>query len=372
MISRVMGLSILREMAVAIALLAVWAGTAGAWPTGPAEDAAALTTGAAPDRATAALALAREAPERAKTALVPLLRDADPGVRLLVARWLVRHEVSAGVATAAGWVSATVPRDRNLGLSALREATALTPEARRAVERALLDGDGPTRVLAIDVLAAHPASTSGAPTSLLRALDDDEPGVRLRAVRALAATRDAKAGLALVARTTDGDRAVRNAAVEALGDLGDARAVPALLRLLADEAFEARPGAATALGRLGATSAVPTLVRLAARRPRDELARRALAALGEIATPEALAALAAAAREPTGGDDVRVAFALAGPRAFATLTHELAVGSATSVARAADALGALGDPRAVPDLVEVAARHDGASTAALAALARFD
>jgi HEAT repeat protein len=357
-------------MAVALALLGIWLGGAFAWPGTPDERVAALATGEVSARTGAALALAREEPTRAATLLVPALGDRDPNVRLLAARLLLRRGSPEALAAATAWLTTTGGRDRTLGLSALRDARELPPEARRAVERALVDGDVPLRVRALELLAAHPLPGQTGP--FLRALDDDDQGVRLRAVRALAAAHEPRAGLALLARVADGDRQVRAEAVGAVAAVGDRRAVPALLRLLGEVSGELRGEAAAALGRLRTEAAVPALSRLAARWPRDDLARRALAALGEIATPPALDVLVAAAREPTGGADVRLGFALAGPRGLPALVRELAAGPATSAALAATALGELGDFAATKPLVAALARRDAAAGAAASALARLN
>jgi HEAT repeat protein len=356
-------------MAVALALLGAWLGGTFAWPGTPDERAAALAAGEVSARTAAALAIAREEPARAATLLVPALGDRDPGVRLLAARLLLRRGSPEALATATSWLTTSGGRDRALGLLALRDARELPPEARHAAERALVDGDVPVRVRALELLAGHPLPGQTGP--FLRALDDDDQGVRLRAVRTLAAAREPRAGLALLARLVDGDRQVRAEAVVAVAAVGDVRAVPALLRLLGDAAGDLRGEAAAALGHLRAEAAVPALSRLAARWPRDDLARRALAALGDIATPAAIEGLIAAAREPTGGADVRLGFALAGTRGLPALVHELAAGPATSAALAATALGELGDFAATKPLVGALARRDAAAGAAAAALARL-
>ncbi len=66
-------------------------------------------------------------------------------------------------------------------------------------------------------------------------LEDNEPGVRRRAIEALAMLRTEAAFEPLLAALGDGDAAVRRAAVEALGKLGDARAKKPLRQLVARE-----------------------------------------------------------------------------------------------------------------------------------------
>ncbi|MDB4983136.1 MAG: hypothetical protein JWM82_3888, partial [Myxococcales bacterium] len=157
-------------MAVAVALLGLWLGGAFAWPGTSDERVQALATGDLGARTGAALALAREG--SAETLLVPALADRDPNVRLLAARLLLRRGSPAALAAATAWVTIAGGRDRALGIVALRDARELPAEARHATERALVDGDVPLRVRALELLAAHPAPGQTAP--FLRALDDDD------------------------------------------------------------------------------------------------------------------------------------------------------------------------------------------------------
>ncbi len=99
---------------------------------------------------------------------------------------------------------------------------------------------------------------------------------------------------------------------------------------------ELRTAAVDALGApaMGAGAALATLVRLSRHRPVDELARHADLALGEIATPAAIAALVAALGAPPvrrGGQGGRCFTRAAA--ALAALAGEVARG--TSVERRA-------------------------------------
>jgi HEAT repeat protein len=356
-------------MPVVVALVGFLAG-AFTWPGAPAVENREITAREDAQRLRAVLGLALEEPVRARALLVPALKDRDPGVRMVAARLLLRRGAAAeAVEAATAWLGATGARERMAGLQVLRDADELPQPARRAVERALRDGDVATRVLALDVLAAHGAGASLVP--ILGALDDEHRDVRARAARALGTTRDARAALPLLARVSDGDRQVQSQAVVALGALGNRRAVPALLRLVGDvgsSGLDLRGAAIEALGRLGDPAAVPTLASIARRGPLDDGARRAL---GEIGSPEAVDLLVSLAREAPVPPDLRGALELAGARALPRLVAEVASGPTGSASLAAEVLGRLGDRRATPALVAAVERRAPAAPAALAALARL-
>src|SRR5215510_5332698 len=146
----------LTTIALAAALLAGADADLG-WPdavTTAARDAAAL-----PDtqRLRALERLSAQAGERALPALVPLLADHDPSIRLFAARRLGRAGAPAAVETATRWISAPdVPLvDRQFGLDVLREVPTLTDAARKAVERALRDPEAAVRISALDTLERH-------------------------------------------------------------------------------------------------------------------------------------------------------------------------------------------------------------------------
>jgi len=353
-------------MAVAVALVGFLAG-AFTWPGAAPPEAREIVAREDVQRLRAVLALAAEEPSRARALLAPALKDRDPAVRAVAGRLLLRRGGAAdAVEAATAWVGTTGARDRLAGLQVLSDADDLPPTSRRAVERALRDGDVATRGLALDVLAAHGASASLVP--IIGALDDEHRDVRARAARALGPTHDARATLPLLARVADGDRQVQLQAVAALGVLGNKRAVPALLRVIADLGSDLRGAAIEALGHLGDPAAVPTLIAIARRGPLDEGARRAL---GEIGSPDAVDALLALARESPVPPDLRGALELAGARGVPRIAAEVENGTTASASLAASVLGRLGDRRATGALVAVVERHAPAAPAALAALARL-
>jgi len=299
--------------------------------------------------------------------LGPLLQDNDPQVRSAAARALARRGVPEAIDAATRWIGSAAPADRPLGLDVLREADALSPAARRAVERSLTDNDAGVRLLAIDALARHELAPSFA--SIAAALDDEHREIRLRAVRLLQRLRDPRAPLVMLARLADTDRQVRVETIGALGALGDARAVPALTRELMEGSDDLRIAAIGALGRLKVASVITLLAPLARRKPLDDIGRQAQLALGEIATPPALAILLERLRDPPLSEQTREALRRAGPQAVAPLIAELSNGTAGSAGAAAALLAEIGDRRATPALADLVQRRGAGSGAAVMALA---
>lgn len=180
---------------------------------------------------------------------------------------------------------------------------------------------------------------------LLAVLKDPNPELRRTAAQSLGKIASAKAVPALVAALRDPDASVRRNAVWALGmigpeefdwspvilllfdtdptvreaagaALGRTESTPALVKFLQERIQDPRVTsdtkrlAAAALGGMEARSAVPLLTRLL--RDRDPLVRRwAVAALGEIADPQAVGPLGELLRtDPDPGVRVEAAFRL--------------------------------------------------------------
>jgi HEAT repeat protein len=310
--------------------------------------------------------LARVETPEAALRLRLMIDDLDPGVRATAVRALSGRGDQAALATAARWVLSGNPLDRAAGLDALRGARALPPAARTALERALSDADPAVKLTALEVLADKDPRPSLA--AVAGTLEDSAAPVRLQAIRLLADTRDPRAALTLLGRTADADRGVRREAISALGALGDERVVPALLRLLDGPMDDLRRAAIAALTSLRAPAAVPPLIAHARRRPADLVARNAQWALGEIATPEAVAALVALLGVPPVPDEVRDALVRAGPRAVPLLIQELE-GDPGVATEASALLGQIGDRRAVGPLLALLRRRDQTEPAVLRSLA---
>jgi len=158
---------------------------------------------------------------------------------------------------------------------------------------------------------------------------------------------------------------VREAAAKSLGDIGNPNAVDTLISILEDSSDEdtVRSDAALALGRIGDPKAIEPLIRTLKdewkwlrSRPREAIAE----ALGAFRDPRAIDALI----EALGSDfDTALAAAdslmkLRDRRAVEPLISILDSGIKNAHKRefAAEILGVLGDPRAIPALVK--ALHD--------------
>jgi HEAT repeat protein len=171
------------------------------------------------------------------------------------------------------------------------------------------DRDGEIRIAAVMTLGALAEPSSREP--LTRALSDALPAVRREAATALARVADDEALLALQTASTDADPTVREAAVTALRGRADGRALPALSARVRDESASVRAAVLLTLGSLADARALPLLAR-AAESEHDEVelaavvalpvlrkklttearvAKAAIAAIGRLQTPPALAAL---------------------------------------------------------------------------------
>jgi HEAT repeat protein len=351
---------------VGLAGLASLVGGNFSWPGALEVDGRALAALAAPDRPAAAERLcARHGVKAAAPYLEPLLIDPEPEVRAYVGRILARAGDPRALAAALDWLTSPGRSivDRTLGLDVLSRGPALTPPARRAIEQAIRDRDTTVRLRALEALGRQEVAPSL--SAVLGALDDDNRELRQQAIAlaVVAAAEDrtmaTRATLALLERLNDADRGIRLAALRALGRLGDPRALPALLRIASESPIDVRAAAVDALAAASMAAAVPTLVGLALHQPADHLARHAQLALGEIATPAAVAALLEALRRPPVPDEAKLALLHIGPAAVEPLARELTHGTPASALTAAALLGELGDRRATGALAAATDSRDG-------------
>ncbi len=225
--------------------------------------------------------------------------------------------------------------------------------------------------------AAGPGPGTGyspaAVPDLLRLARDPGGQVRYRAVQAIGRVGLAEGGAALAAALSDPEPDVRAVAAFGLGLLGVPSAVDLLIAALEDPSPLVQALAAQALGRLPAPEAAGAVQAMAAAHvtvaydvdpdelgyplsPRVEAFRSGVGALAALGDFDALAAVVLA----ESGDPLLwwwpVADALArvgDPRAAGPLRTLAGVGGTVGVAMAAGGLGALGDPSAVPVLVEL-------------------
>jgi HEAT repeat protein len=192
------------------------------------------------------------------------------------------------------------PVARAAELATLGHHAPLTPAARDQLVTALVDDSDP-RVRAAALGALVRADADDALPLLLRALGDPAPAVRRRAAE-LAPTmpHDARLAPALVTALADPDVTVVEAVAWSLGELGDdarvAGAVPALADVTRTHRDAlAREAAVAALGALGDPDALATI--LDACRDKPAVRRRAVLALAPFEGPEVDAAIEAALQD---------------------------------------------------------------------------
>src|SRR6266581_5383104 len=183
--------------------------------------------------------------------------------------------------------------------------------------------------------------TMGAPAveRLITALRDERWRVRESAARALGRIGDTRAVEGLIAALRDRDGAVRTVAAEALGRLGDAQAIKGLIALFKDSSKLVRVSATIALTQIGDATVDPLIAGL-----KDEnfqVRLHSVQALGGITSDY-----------PTGRSWLRDSRPV--PHLIALLKDK----DRAVREDAAIALGMIGDPSAVPALVE--AMQDGA------------
>ena len=239
-------------------------------------------------------AAARELPSLGSRRGAPLaiaaLSDPDDDVRLAAADAAIRLRASGATDAVTAWLNAP---DVRLRRKACEVARALpSPRAVAPLARTLGDPDAEVRAAAAEALG-HQMSPDAVPP-LLGRLDDPTPAVRIQIMAALARLGDLRAVVPLVGKVEDSSPDVRQAVARALGDLGDrARVVGARAGAPRSErgrparrARRARPHARAGRGRRHRA------LRGGSARPAP--AGRASAALGRIATPDAVRVLVGA------------------------------------------------------------------------------
>jgi len=211
------------------------------------------------------------------------------------------------------------------------------------------------------LLAAHPGDASEA--SLEKLLGDANKTVRLAAVKSLQALRSRRAIPELVKALRDADLTVQAAAIDALVAIGDASAVPYLVDVLKDESEQARRGAVEVLNEVATTEAVQDLVH--ALRDADWWVRvRSADALGTIGGPKVVEAILGLMQDPDvhiRRYAVEILNTLPDGRSVASLIEALRDEDWWVRERSIDALGRSGDVSAVPALVDLMAIDEQAA-----------
>lgn len=242
--------------------------------------------------------------------------------------------------------------------AALRDVANASPKGRAAAAQALGDvTDATEKRRAVD--------------ALMRAVEDDHPGVRMEACASLGELREPGTVPALIKRLDDGEPAVRQNAAIALGTIGHADGFEPLAEKLRKGPPDLRFQAATSLAEIDAVRAFePVLAALADKDP--QVIAAAALSLGAIAKsdPErkerAITQLRTSAEHSDAGTRFDVAYALA--ELGSDLGRATLADACTDEERAWDAVSALGELRAIDELTRIVANKKSASEArALAA-----
>lgn len=205
----------------------------------------------------------------------------------------------------------------------------------------------------------------------IAALRDADEMVRATAASSVVFLPSADAARALMPLLNDSSEFVRREAAFALGEVGDTSATGALTKTLrTDKISEVRTAAAAALGKVGDTSAVSELISILKTRPRDEdefLRRSAARSIGQIVqiirtgrrpvvTPQNFLPDKFKDRGPADASNESKTFSAASDVLLDVLRRRTE--SDDTRREAAFALGAIGDPKAVPDLESTVASPD--------------
>jgi HEAT repeat protein len=185
----------------------------------------------------------------------------------------------------------------------------------------------------------------------IKKLKDPTAAVRLAAVEKLRSRHDARAVDPLIACLADQDADVRKAVIEALGEFNDPRAIEPLITCLATDD---RQTIIDALGKLGRARSGDRLIsRLQNKDTAPYMAAAVIEALGGLRYPPAVDALLPSLASETDEISNAAIDALSqiGVPAVEPLIAALKDPKAQVRERAAEALGRIGDARAVEPLI---------------------
>jgi HEAT repeat protein len=298
--------------------------------------------------------------------VVRCLDDADPEVRALACDALARLGNTTVVERLFRLLEDPNPRVAQAASGAIQALG--STEARALALKAAASPRAPVRRAALRILAyfGHPDSLP----AFLAALGDEDVRVREAAIQGLPYVEDKRALEALLEVARGPDAKARGAASRALGQCGtsDPRVQASLLKGLRDADAWVRYFACQSLGKLGFAPATGQLAALLS----DEAGQvrvAAVEALSHLDTPQALAALRAAARaeEPDVQRAALIGLGISGHEEDAPLLLEaLATPDTATRLVALSALAALRAPAVLPTLSQAAADADEqVSTAAV-------
>ena len=236
----------------------------------------------------------------------------------------------------------------------------LTPDNAARLRRQIEGGSSEEKRTALfDIRNLQSAEASAL---AIRALNDKDELVRSTAASSVIYLPKSDAVRVLVPLLSDKAEFVRREAAHALGDVGDPAATTALIRLLENEKiFEVRTSTALALGKLGDPAAVESLLRILRSSPKEDeefLRRNAARSIGQIAqimlsgertvvTPQNY--LPDKFKDLGPADAARPSGLSGSVDVLVTVLRNNSESDDTR-REAAFALGAIGDPRAIPAL----------------------
>lgn len=250
---------------------------------------------------------------------IAALRDGD---------WAIREEAATRLGSLKDpraippLVSVLKDRDRSVREAAIGALTAIGEPSVVAMGVCLEDAELTVQEAASAVLASIADSRVREP--LIRALASSDWIVRMHAAKALGRIGHQDAVPALIPLLQDKVKAVREEVAAALAAIGDA-AVPALLAALQHQEWLVRLHAVESLGKSKSPQAVEALLSVVFNDPDTAVREDAVRALGDIGAPQAVDFLYVVMKDPR-------------LRLFAV-----------------EALGRIGDRRAVPVLLDVLA-----------------
>jgi HEAT repeat protein len=227
-----------------------------------------------------------------------------------------------------------------------------------ALQELLSDEDADVRETAI--VALKDTAKSEAVDPLVAVLKSDDE-VRWRAAQVLGTIGDVRAVDPLVAALADSDDGVSSWAAVSLGEIGEAGAVEALVHALEDENANVRGPAAAALGRIGDSRAIEPLIDAIEEGLVKGKACAALARLKATQAAPAIIPLLEDENERVRSDAADALGELGDLRAveplICALQNEGWEHDWSTNRRVVQALGKLGDPRAREALDEVLTRY---------------
>ena len=249
------------------------------WPSTAQRAQAALRSGEEEQKWEALKIAATLSPALAGPVLEVALKDPSWKLREAAAQLALAFELTHLAPLVETWFAHPRARVRMLALELTRGSSlASRIELMGAMLR---DPEPGVRILAADCLAQSPSSQGQRAAQLvLSAMDDEAPEVRAAVARALGRLGQPLAAIALAGRTGDSDEAVRQQVVLALGALAEPNVLGALLRALGDSAEPVVLSSIRVLSLSEHVSATAGLLNLLQRSEPDDVARAAVAALG--------------------------------------------------------------------------------------------